>query len=164
MVVIVFGLPGSGKSYFASRLAGMMQACYLSTDGLRKKMLEERTYSEEEKFSVYREMLLRAEEATKQNRTIILDGTFYRKEIRQLFIEAFKNAPGIALIEVQASEADIKKRVQQPRPESDADFEVYKKVKAQWEPSAEPHLTLLSADGNIYDMLNKAAAYLQTQK
>ena len=38
MVVIVFGLPGSGKSYFASRLAGIISADYINSDRVRREI------------------------------------------------------------------------------------------------------------------------------
>ena len=47
--------------------------------------------------------------------------------------------------------------------DSEADFEVYQKIKNQWEPLNEDHLILQSTDDNINEMLNKAAGYLQLQ-
>ncbi|HUZ58418.1 MAG TPA: AAA family ATPase [Hanamia sp.] len=49
MIVIVFGLPGSDKSYFASRLAKMIHAGHVNSDKVRKEWFKERVYSEDEK-------------------------------------------------------------------------------------------------------------------
>jgi predicted kinase len=46
MTVIVFGLPGSGKSYFATRLAELLNASYISSDQLRMQLYAKRTYTE----------------------------------------------------------------------------------------------------------------------
>jgi len=35
MIIIVFGLPGSGKSYFASKLAERINARYINSDVIR---------------------------------------------------------------------------------------------------------------------------------
>ena len=66
----------------------------------------------------------------------------------------------IFFIEVKAEETVIRKRLQEKRVDSEADFEVYKKVKKQWEPLNEDHLVLQSTDDNINEMLYKAADYL----
>jgi predicted kinase len=57
MIVIVFGLPGSGKSFFASRLAKMINADYINSDMIRKEMFASSTYSEKEKAAVYNVMI-----------------------------------------------------------------------------------------------------------
>lgn len=35
MIILVAGLPGPGKSYFAEKLAGILSAVYLNTDRIR---------------------------------------------------------------------------------------------------------------------------------
>lgn len=54
----------------------------------------------------------------------------------------------------------IRERLKTPRTESDADFTVYKKIKAQWEPLMQPHLVLHPTDNNIDEMLAIATNYL----
>jgi predicted kinase len=72
MIVIVTGLPGSGKSYFASRLASMLDADYINSDRIRKNLFTQRTYSEEEKLKVYEEMLLQMRKAVENNNNVVL--------------------------------------------------------------------------------------------
>jgi len=78
-------LPGSGKSYFAYRLADMTKANYISSDQLRKNLFPERTYSEKEKLLVYAEMLSQMKEHIRQNKNLVFDGTFYTNAIRKQF-------------------------------------------------------------------------------
>ena len=66
----------------------------------------------------------------------------------------------IYFIEVTARELFVKKRVSKKRKESEADYEVYRKVKALFQPMVEQHLTLESQENNIREMLEKAAKYL----
>ena len=161
MVVIVFGLPGSGKSFFASRLASMMDACHIKSDTVRKEMLKKRNYSVDEKLSIYNAMLSKLIEAKKQNINVVVDATFYKNEIRRNFISKGPANECILFIEVIADESLIKERLKKTREDSEADFEVYKKIKEEWEPMDEPHLVLKSTDENINEMLLKTTDYLQ---
>lgn len=153
MIVIVFGLPGSGKSFFASRLASTINACYIKSDTVRKEMLKKGNYSVEEKLSVYNAMLSKLIEAKKQNKNVVVDATFYKNEIRRNFISKAPADQRILFIEVIADEALIRERLKKKREDSEADFEVYKKIKEEWEPMDEPHLILKSTDDNINEML-----------
>lgn len=160
MIVIVFGLPGSGKSYFASLLSTLINAEYINSDQVRKHMLDKKTYSLNEKLSVYHEMLLQMKEFMKQKRNLVLDATFYKNDIRKKFMDKARLHGGITFIEVTADESIIRERLKTPRLDSDADFKVYKLIKEQWEPLHEPHLILRSTNDNIAEMLLKAADYL----
>jgi predicted kinase len=90
MIVIVLGLPGSGKSYFAARLAEVIQADYINSDQVRKEMFSKRTYSEKEKGAVYDAMLERMKTAAKLKRDLVLDATFHTEDSRQLFIRQLR--------------------------------------------------------------------------
>lgn len=163
MTIIVFGLPGSGKSYFASRFAKVINAEYVNSDRLRKEMFKERVYSDEEKKSVYDKMLQMMKEFAKQNMNVILDGTFHKKDTRNMFIEEMKDKGGIRFIEIRADEDSIRERLKKPRPDSEADYEVYKLISLQQEPLDEPHLILTSTNDNIDEMIKKAVQYLNTK-
>lgn len=160
MIIIVSGLPGSGKSYFASRFSSLIHADYINSDRIRKSMFPTRSYSEKEKSSVYDEMLKLMRQAIVQNKDLVLDATFYANDIRKRFTDEAKNGD-IVFIEIVAEEAVIKERLKQKRVDSEADFEVYKLIKEQWEPLQEHQLKLVSSDNNIEDMLHKAVDYLK---
>ena len=72
MIIIVLGLPGSGKSYFASRFAKLIHADYINSDRIRKSMFPARSYSEREKASVYNEMLELMRQAIRQDKDLKL--------------------------------------------------------------------------------------------
>ena len=163
MIVIVFGLPGSGKSYFASLLSTLINAEYINSDQVRKRMPHKRTYSLNDKLSVYQEMLLQMKEFLKQKRNLVLDATFYKNDIRKKFMDEAGLNGGITFIEVKADESLIRERLKTPRLDSDADFKVYKLIKEQWEPLYEPHLILRSTNDNIAEMLLKTVDYLHVK-
>ena len=161
IVVIVSGLPGSGKSYFASRLSEKIDALYVNSDQLRKEMFAERTYSAVEKAKVYEAMLGKMNEAIIQKNDLVLDATFHKNETRQLFVENAKRNALLYIIEVQADEDVTKERLKKSRPYSEADYNVYQLIHKTWEPLKKPHLRLKSTNENIEYMLQKATQYLK---
>ncbi|MDT7830058.1 ATP-binding protein [Pricia sp. S334] len=162
MNVLVLGLPGSGKSYFAERLAKRLDAEYVSSDRLRKQLFPEPTYSDLEKANVYYAMLKKMQETNAQERNLVLDATFHKKSTRQLFTKTARGKTHF--IEVCADEAIIKDRLKKSRPDSDADYQIHQLIKQQWEALEAPHLTLKSTNENIEALLQRALEYLKNDQ
>lgn len=158
-VIIVFGLPGSGKSYFGERLAAAIDAGYVNSDRIRKTLFDDRTYSAAEKSAVYDEMLAQTREYLHKGRHVVVDATFHSHDTRQRFVASLAGSD-VHFIEVWAEDALARQRVQKPRPWSEAGPDVYALIKAQWEPLATPHLRLQSTDTNIDEMLTQATKWL----
>ena len=93
--------------------------------------------------------------------TVVLDGTFHLRRFRQL-VEDFTSAYDCRLfcIEVTADEDAIRQRTAKPRPNSEADYNVYKLLKQQYEPLQKPHLQLNSSKQSIDQMIQTARDYL----
>ena len=83
-----------------------------------------------------------------------------KNAIRKIFIDGVENGAEIGFIEVRADESLIRERLKKTREYSEADFDVYKKIKKEWEPLNERHLILHSTDDNISGMLQQAINYL----
>lgn len=162
MVILVMGLPGSGKSYFASRLAEKINAEYWSSDQIRKENFPERTYSDSETKKVYEILLKKMQEAIDEEKDVVLDATFYKNKIRVPFTSESKGK--IVFIEVWADEKIIQERLKKNRPYSEADFKIYHLLKGQWDPLEQPHLSLRSTNKNIDAMVLKAVNYLKDEK
>lgn len=159
MIVMVSGLPGSGKSYFAERLAKALDAEYLSSDRLRKELFSQRTYSDSEKSAVYVEMLKKMKTAIAENRNVVLDATFHKKSRRNLF--SIHSTEQIHVIKVYADKEIIRERLRKPRTDSDADYRVHQLIEQEWEPITQEHLQLQSTNDNIDQMIGKALKYLK---
>ncbi len=160
LIVMILGLPGSGKSYFAERLAEKIKAMYFGSDRLRKELFPKRTYSNREKEKVYKLMLEKMKRAMDQNKNVVLDATFHKNNTRQLFIDNMTKDARVFFIKVRADENIIRERLKKSRPYSEADFEIYKLIQNEWEPLKQPHLTLDSTNENIDIMLQKATQFL----
>ena len=163
-VIVVFGLPGSGKSYFAEKLAEVLDASYISSDQIRKAIIPKRDYSLKAREKVYLKMLDAAAGELKNRKDVVMDGTFYLKEWRDMVLDKFQNMASCHFIEINASEELIKERTDKKRPFSDADFEVYKLLKQVFEPMQRVHLKMVSTNTNIEKMISMSLDYLQLKK
>lgn len=162
MIIIVFGLPGSGKSYFASRLAKKLGARYVNSDVIRNQLFVVKEYSQAEKKKVYSEMVREMKKAIQQNGNIVLDATFYKKSVRKKFSVAVKEfGQSIIFIEVWADQKVIIERLSRKRRHSDADYSVHLYIKEVFEPMKREHLILQSTQINIDEMLDAALNYIR---
>lgn len=164
MLILIFGLPGTGKTTFARALAKSLDAWHLNSDIIRDALGKKGTYDASAKKSIYTEMLLRAEAFLREGKIVVVDATFYKKEFRDPFIRMAKSI-GVKFvwIEVSASEAIVEKRVGFKRPYSEADFTVYQEIKANFEPLEEEHLVLKTDELSLSEMVESAKGYLPTE-
>lgn len=161
MVVIVCGLPGSGKSYFASHLASVLHAEYINSDKLRKELGAAGKYSLGDMLAIYNELVRVTGEILKQKQIIVVDATFYLDSMRQMFQSRVRHwRSEICFIHVYADESLVRERLSKPRTDSEADFKVYLHIKDQFEKIEGPHLEIESTNDNLTSMLDKAVAYI----
>ena len=146
MLVLVCGLPGTGKSTLAHKLAKRTNATLLRTDSVRKELFDESRYTEDEKEIVYRTIFLMTRYLLPwQN--VVIDGTFYKREIRHRVYElARQRGNEMRVVECTCPEHVIKRRMERRgtrvRVLSDADYEVYLKIKHLFEPIKRTHITV----------------------
>jgi len=159
-VIAVMGLPGSGKSYFAARLAKAIGSLYISSDQVRNTVPGPPLYDLHSKEKIYHEMCLQMERSLRKGKSVVLDATFYRKQFRDLFREksAAYHVP-LYFIETVAAEEVIRERLQKRLTDSAANYETYQKIKKHFEHFGENHLILHSDRLSAAEMLNLAHAY-----
>jgi predicted kinase len=145
MLIIVCGLPGSGKSSLSKQLAKRFSAVHLNSDAIRKELFPKPSYSEEEKKTVYMEMARQAGEILGRGNNVIADATFSRKEYRRV-LDAVAARTGTAVFTIKCilHEGETRKRLEMRKMSgknpSDADYDVYVKLKETFEPLEGPHL------------------------
>jgi len=150
MLIILTGLPGTGKSTVAAALARELGAVVLSTDRIRAERRGEPGFSPAEKGGVYERMFARAERGLQGGRSLILDGTFYLRRLREAGAEAGRRAGvTVFVIEVISPVPIVKRRMERrlrrargPRP---AGFEVHRFVRRSYEPVRGRHFTVDTA-------------------
>ena len=161
LVIIVSGLPGSGKSYFAQKLAVTLKAVYLSSDRIRISLQAKGKYTLDDKMYIYRTMAKLTDKHLSRGETVVADATFYHHAMRDLFFGiASKRNSKIAFILVIASEELVRERLAELRADSEADLGVYESMKELFEPYLDEHLVLRSGTDNISEMLTLATSYL----
>ena len=91
-LLVVFGLMGSGKSTLAETLAEALSIDVVSTDGVRRSLLGtspspagygEGIYRAELRRQVYDELLRQADKVLSKRLSVIFDGAFLTRELRQ---------------------------------------------------------------------------------
>jgi predicted kinase len=161
MIIIIFGLPGSGKTYLASKLAKKIGARHISSDVVRKELIESPTYSKDEKLLIYKKMLAIMYDYVSRKEHLILDGTFYTASIRNTFIKQIEQlGREVRFIEIKADKDTTKERLSHERKESDADYHIHTLIEREFEPYTKDHLILYSTNDNINELLKKAISYL----
>ncbi|WP_162342967.1 AAA family ATPase [Cyclobacterium salsum] len=162
MLVLVMGLPGTGKSFFAKRLAEMSEMVYLNSDQVRIELGLRGRYSSDDRQKVYAALVGQTKGLLNDKKSVLVDATFQRKKNRREFQGLAKklNCP-IAFIRVWAEEGLVEKRLAIEREESDADFSVYQKLKLDFDPLEGDYLDIRSEDGKIDRMIQQALDYLK---
>ncbi len=146
LVLIVCGVPASGKSHLARALAQITALPHLSTDVTRKGLagIEElepaaaEHYGAEFNRTTYQELGARAARAVAAHGGAILDGTFRHARDRQAFASAFAAAAPVVFIECRVPSEVLRDRALQRdrtgRGASDATVDVVMSEQSSWEP------------------------------
>ncbi|MCB0632895.1 MAG: ATP-binding protein [Saprospiraceae bacterium] len=164
LLIIISGLPGTGKTSLALALAPQLAAVHLNTDMLREELQKKGQYDPETKAMIYEELRTRAEAALIAGKSVVIDGTFYQQEYRGPFLAmADKYAVPLRWIELDADPSVIKKRVSHQRPYTEADFSVYQKIKKDYEPLTIQNLTLSSGEKSIDELMEKVLVYIASK-
>ena len=153
-LVLLSGLPATGKSWIGRRIALALGGELLSSDTKRIELFGPRRpdeprgpydqgrYSAEAKQRVYDLLLADARRAISQGKSAIVDGSFLQRAWREPFVAlaAELKAP-FCMVETVADEATVKRRLEarahDPHEASEADWEVYQKLSKRVEPPVE---------------------------
>ncbi|KYC44996.1 MAG: L-seryl-tRNA(Sec) kinase [Candidatus Methanofastidiosum methylothiophilum] len=135
MLVVITGLPGTGKTTIAEALARDLDAIVFSTDKIRKMIFEKPVYNEEDKKIVYNELFSQTSKYLNSDKNVILDGTFYSRDLRQRAKEVGKSlSEKVIFVYCETPEELLKKRITSRKDKySDADYGVYLKMKEIFE-------------------------------
>jgi len=134
--VAVSGLPGTGKSYFCAKLAERLSFVILESDALRKTLFSPPSYSPEESARLFRILHRLIERLLKKGIPLILDATNLSERDRErLYNIADRIDARLILVRVEAPPELVYQRLKarsnggNSGNSSDADWEVYRKMK-----------------------------------
>lgn len=100
LVIVVTGLPGSGKTFFANSFATTFGAASVSNDKIRWTLFANHTYSENENAMVDQISDLLIAELLRTKRTFIIDGG-YNSSLKRKHIEIIAKKAGFATLTVE---------------------------------------------------------------
>lgn len=158
-LLIVCGLPGTGKSTVAKAIAERTGFVHMMSDVVRKELagrkpedieferFGEGIYSEHFTERTYAEFAKRAEGVLRQGRSCIADATFSkRRYLKKLMDAAASVGAPVHVIECTATNATVRARLDERRWEagnvSDADWRIYLGKKASFEEIPGPHIVV----------------------
>ena len=84
ILIVIFGLPGTGKTTFATLLSNQLGIKHFNTDIIRSLSGKSQQYDEENKAFIYDEMLSLTRLEFEKGKSVIVDATFYKKTEKKI--------------------------------------------------------------------------------
>jgi predicted kinase len=168
VLVIVSGLPGTGKSYFCRRLAERLPSVTLESDALRRVLFTLPSYSLPESAQLFKAIRLLIEKLLNKGVSLILDATNLSERYREyLYSIADRLEVKLIMVWVEAPASVVKERLRarlkNPEEKSDADWEVYQKMKTSVERISRKHYAV-DTSRDIAPVLDKIMREVRSRK
>jgi len=148
-LIVVSGLPGTGKSFLCRKVAEKSPFLILPSDALRKVLFPTPQYNEQENKRLFSACHVLIEELLKKGTPVIFDATNLLEHHREYFYRAAERAGAkLILVWVEAPPEVVRQRLiarertPVPEPDSQAGWEVYNKMKPRREKISRNHLVV----------------------
>ena len=170
-LLLIAGLPGTGKSTLAKSLATKADFQVLRSDVVRKEIASDERgniYTNEWTECTYTELLRRAEGLLWRGERVLIDANFRQDDWRRRFLNASRTW-GVPMLFIQCHAAPdvLRERLQSRQGDvSDADWNVYQTLEASWQPISAPvaRVTLaVDTSGELADYEKRVVATLREE-
>jgi hypothetical protein len=148
-LIVVSGLPGTGKSFFCRNLAEKLPFLILASDALRKVLFPTPQYNEQENKRLFSACHVLIEELLRKGIPVIFDATNLLEHHREyLYRAAARAGAKLILVWVEAPPEVVRQRLLArertvvPQSDSEAGWEVYNKMKPRREKISRNHLVV----------------------
>jgi len=153
MIIVIRGLPGSGKTTLARKLADytmqefvFVGVVVLSTDVIRKELFSKPKYTSEESALVYKVLFYTAQQLNLVGTHCILDATFINDNgdsTSSISHEVGVKESDVKIIECICAEDVAISRIKNRKNDySDADETIYYAMKDVYKITKNPHITV----------------------
>lgn len=149
VLIMITGLPGSGKSFLAREVAERMPAVIVDSDFVRKILFPHPTYAGPESVWVHRIAHVVVDRLLRTGHSVIYDATnlseWHRSKVYYL---ADRAGAKLVIIQTVAPEPVIRERLEKrqkkrsPLDLSDATWQIYEKLARHVDPIRRPHLVI----------------------
>jgi len=144
VLILMSGLPGSGKSYLSEQVCAQLPCAIIESDRVRKMLFGEPTYAAEESAVVHRACRGLIRRLLKRGIRVIFDATNLLEFQREFLYELAKQCGAqLLIVHTVAPEAIIRRRLEQreatKNSASDADWQVYHRMAQSEQPIRHPH-------------------------
>lgn len=163
VLVVVSGLPGTGKSYFSKCMASRVPLAIIETDLMRKILFPLPTYNHHESARLFRSCHELIEDLLSNGIPVIFDATNLVEGNRErLYNIAYKTGAKLILVRVEAPLAVITKRLQERESgystgdNSTAGQAIYRKMVSSVEPIRRNHFAV-DTSRDIGPVIDKVA-------
>ena len=148
-LIVVSGLPGTGKSFFCRKLVERLPFLILSSDTLRKILFSSPRYKESENKRLFPACHALIEELLRKGIPVIFDATNLLERHREYLYRAAKRAEAkLILVCVEAPSEVVRQRLLArekatvPQDDSEADWDAYNKMKPRRERISRNHFVV----------------------
>lgn len=132
-LILLSGLPGSGKTTFARALSGSIEVRHIESDAIRRELVPEPTFSFAESGRVFARVEAEARRTIESGRHALIDATNLTNGDRKRFFNlSTMLAARLIAVRVVAPEAVIRERLSREREgHSRAGIEVYERMQGR---------------------------------
>ncbi len=149
-LVVLVGPPGTGQSHLARELAARVPLRIVETDDIRRRVARgQPDYSEKENARVYFTAHRELERLLRSGENVAFDATnIYRSGRKKLYRIADRAGARVLIVRTEAPDSEIARRLERrragmnPLDRSEADWEVYARMKAELQEVTRPHLVV----------------------
>ncbi len=148
-LIVVSGLPGTGKSFLCRKVAEKLSLLILASDTLRKVLFSTPQYNEQENRRLFSACHVLIEELLKKGIPVIFDATNLLEHHREYLYRAAERAEAkLILVWVEAPAEVVRQRLLArqrttvPECDSEAGWRVYNKMKPRREKISRNHLVV----------------------
>ena len=145
-LVLVSGLPGTGKSYFCRKLAERVPLLVLESDHLRRLLFSRPVYSRDESSRLFRAVHALLRDLLDQGMNVALDATNLEEHHRErLYHIADQLNARLIIVRLKAPPEVVEQRLRNRTvgldrsDHSEADWDVYRKMEPVSEPIRRNH-------------------------